>query len=226
MDASQTIAVRNKIIGLLVKRARAEAGKSQKESAEFLGCSPSTFAQYERGRRGLSLPQLEALAYLFEVPPASLWDDDHSLPRQAEPEPVPMLQLMQLRRKILAVKFRQCRQAAGLSQREMSAMLGCSAYMVSQFEKGTRDIPLAELEIIADNCGQDLADFLDEDTIPLGQAEQERKTLARLDELPPDVRDFVLNPTNALYLRIALLLSSMKADQLRQIAETLLDITY
>jgi transcriptional regulator with XRE-family HTH domain len=226
MDTSQTIAIRNKIIGLLVKRARTEAGKSQKESAEFLGCSPSTYSQYERGRRGLSLPQLEALAYLFEVPPASLWDDSHSLPAQEEPEPVPMIQLMQLRRKILAVKFRQCRQDAGLSQREMGGLLGCSAYMIAQYEKGTRDIPLAELEIVADDCGQDLADFLDEDTIPLGQAEQERKTLAQLDELAPDVRDFVLNPTNALYLRIALLLSSMKADQLRQIAETLLDITY
>jgi hypothetical protein len=50
--------------------------------------------------------------------------------------------------------------------------------------------------------------------------------LARLEELPPDVRDFCLKPTNALYLRIAMQLSVMKADHLRQIAETLLDITY
>jgi hypothetical protein len=50
--------------------------------------------------------------------------------------------------------------------------------------------------------------------------------LVQLNELPPDVRDFVLSPTNALYLRIAMLLSAMKADSLRQIAETLLDITY
>ena len=47
-----------------------------------------------------------------------------------------------------------------------------------------------------------------------------------LEELPPDVRDFALKPTNALYLRIAMQLSAMKADPLRQIAETLLDITY
>jgi hypothetical protein len=50
--------------------------------------------------------------------------------------------------------------------------------------------------------------------------------VARLEELSPEVREFVLKPTNNLYLRIALLLSAMKADSLRQIAETLLDITY
>jgi hypothetical protein len=40
------------------------------------------------------------------------------------------------------------------------------------------------------------------------------------------VREFVLKPTNSLYLRIAMLLSDLKADHLRSIAETLLDITY
>jgi hypothetical protein len=44
--------------------------------------------------------------------------------------------------------------------------------------------------------------------------------------LSPEVREFVLKPTNQLYLRIAQLLSTMKADSLREIAETLLDITY
>jgi hypothetical protein len=47
-----------------------------------------------------------------------------------------------------------------------------------------------------------------------------------MEELSPDMRDFILNPTNTLYLRIAMLASALEADQLRLIAETLLDITY
>ena len=66
MDSSQTIAIRNRIIGILVKRARLGAGKSQRECGEFLGCSPFVFSQYERGRKGMSLPQLEALAYFLK----------------------------------------------------------------------------------------------------------------------------------------------------------------
>ena len=71
-----------------------------------------------------------------------------------------------------------------------------------------------------------MADFLDVEEIPLSPAEQRQRMLERLDELPPDMRDFILNPTNTLYLRIAMLASSLNADQLRKIAETLLDITY
>jgi transcriptional regulator with XRE-family HTH domain len=182
------------------------------------------YSQCEQGRRGFSLPELEAMAYLFEVPPASLWDDE--LSSVSEDEKLPLPQLLALRRKMLAIQFRQCREGAEVSRREMAQLLGCSTYRVSQYERGNRDIPLAELEIVVDACEKRLADFVDEETIPLGRAERQRQTLARLDELPPDVRDFVLNPTHALYLRIAMLLSTMKADDLRQIAETLLDITY
>ena len=226
MEAAQATAIRNRIIGILVKRARLAAGKSQRECAEFLGCTSFTFGQYEKGLKGFSLPQLEALAYYFDVPAPSLWDDQYPIPSQAEPQDLPLEQMMLIRRKILAVQFRQCRQAAGYSQREVAEMLGRSAYIVSQYERGKRDIPLAELELLAEQCGKTLDDFVDEETIPLGPAQQERRVLALLDELPDDVREFVLNPTNALYLRIAMLLSVLQADDLRRIAETILDITY
>jgi len=226
MEASQAKTIRNRIVGILVKRARLGAGKSQRDCAEFLDCSPFTFSQFEQGRRGLSMPQLEALAFFLDVPAASLWDDGYTHPEAATPETLPLNQMMLLRRKMLAVQFRQCRQAADLTQRELGQVLGCSAHIISQYERGRRDIPLAELELAAEQCTKRIADFVDEETIPLSPAERDRQTLARLNELDPDVRDFVLNPTNALYLRIALLLSAMKADSLRQIAETILDITY
>ena len=226
MEASQNIAIRNKIIGVLVKRARVKADKSQQECAQFLDCAPSAYRRYEQGKRGFSLPQLESLALLFDVPVASLWDDAYPLPEKTEVDPLPLDQFMLLRRKILAVRLRQVRQSADLSMREMGKALDCSPYMISQYEQGAREMPLAELELAAERCGQTMAEFMDDEAIPLSPAEQRRRMLERLDELPPDMRDFILNPTNTLYLRIAMLASTMKADQLRLIAETLLDITY
>lgn len=226
MEAAQTIAIRNKIVGILVKRARLEAGKSMRECSELLGCSPALYSQYERGTRGFSLPQLEALAHYFDRPLNSLWDDGHEMPGGMEDGALPMAQMLALRRKILAVRLRKCRQSAGLSQREMGQLLGRTTNMISLYERGMRDIPLAEMELVAERCGHSLTEFMDEETIPPSQAEQQRRIVAQVNTLPPDVREFVLSPTNALYLRIAMLLSSMKADDLRQIAETLLDITY
>jgi transcriptional regulator with XRE-family HTH domain len=224
-DSVQAIAIRNRIIGTLVKRARIKAGKSQRECAELLGCSPFAYSQYEQGRWGLSLSQLEVLARPFKVPLVNLWDDSSIPPDGPEEDATTIRQAMLLRRKILAVQFRQCRRAGGLTQKEMGQLLGRSTAIIGRYERGERDIPLAELEIAAGRCGKTLGDFFEEPTAAPSQAEVRLQSPDRLSELPPDVREFVLKPTNALYLRIALLLSSMKADSLRQIAETLLDIT-
>ncbi len=226
METSQTIAIRNKIIGVLVKRARVDAGKSQQECALVLDCAPSAYRRYEQGKKGFSLPQLESLALLFDVPVASLRDDAYPFPETTEADPLPLDEIMLLRRKMLAVRLRQIRQDAGLSMREMGKALDCSPYMISQYEHGAREIPLAELEAATERCGLTMAEFLDADEIPLSPAEQRRQMLERLDELPPEMRSFIINPTNTLYLRIAMLASSLHADQLRKIAETLLDITY
>jgi transcriptional regulator with XRE-family HTH domain len=226
MDTAQSIAIRNRIIGILIQRARTKAGKTQRECAEFLGCSPFIFSQYEQGQKGIGLPQLEALAYLFDVPVASLWDEQFPEPEEADDELLHLEELSLLRRKILAVQLRQCRMAAGLSQRDLGELVGRSAAVISQYEHGKRDIPLAELEVAAEQCNKSLASFLDDEALPLSPADRDRQALAYLGEMSPDVREFVLKPSNALYLRIALLLSAMKADSLRQIAETILDITY
>jgi transcriptional regulator with XRE-family HTH domain len=221
----QAIAIRNRIIGTLVKRARLKAGKSQRECAELLGCSPFAFSRYEQGRWGLSLSQLEVLARPFKVPLANLWDDSSVPQGEPEEDTATLRQTMLLRRKILAVQFRQCRRAGGLTQKEMGQLIGRSTGIIGRYERGDRDIPLAELEVAAGRCGKALSDFFEAQTVAPIQAEVRLQSLAGLGELPPDVREFVLKPTNALYLRIAMLLSAMKADSLRQIAETLLDIT-
>ncbi len=164
MEASQAIAIRNKIVGILVRRARLRAGKSQRECAEFLGTSPHTFAKYEQGQ-GISLPHLEGLAYFLEVPLITLWDENQTLPAEEADDPVPMASMIKLRTKMLAVQFRQCRQAAGLNRQQMADLLGCSAYRISQYEAGRREIPLAELEMAAEQCGQSLADLCDDEIV-------------------------------------------------------------
>jgi transcriptional regulator with XRE-family HTH domain len=222
-DSMQAIAIRNRIIGTLVKRARLKAGRSQRECADLLGCSPFAYTQYEQGRWGLSLSQLETLAGLFKVPLANLWDDSSIPPDEPMEDVATIQQAMLLRRKILAVQFRQCRRTGGLTQKQMGQLLGRSTGIIGRYERGERDIPLAELEVAAQRCGKALVDFEDR-TVEPSQGEVRLQSLD-LSELAPDVREFVLKPTNALYLRIAMLLSSMKADSLRQIAETLLDIT-
>jgi transcriptional regulator with XRE-family HTH domain len=227
METKHMLSIRNKIVGALVRRARLRAGMTQSECAEVLGVSASAFARSERGERGMSLPQLEVLAYVLDVPLQVLWNEDAELSVPSRnAEAVPLDQILQLRNRIIAVQLRKARESVGLSVQELAHVLDCPERVVTEYELGRREMSLAELELAARECGLVLEDLINDDTRPISQAERERQVLTRLAELPPDVREFVLNPTNDLYLRIGMKLNSLDADTLRQIAETLLDITY
>ena len=68
-----------------------------------------------------------------------------------------------------------------------------------------------------------LSYFVDEDL--LSNSEKEQQLLELIDQLPDDVREFVLKPANVLYLRLAMLLSDLSTETLRQLGEGFLDIT-
>jgi transcriptional regulator with XRE-family HTH domain len=223
MYTRETMAIRSKIIGVLLRNARIRAGKSRKDCAAVLGYSPATISQFEYGRKDITLPQLEVLAYFLGLPISYFWDKD-AIPEEEEMDR-PVDEIMTIRRKIIGVLLRQARLDADKSQKQCAETLSCSAGRISQYERGQRDIPLPELEALADFLDVPITYFLDEQTTPLSR-EAPRRGVETFAELPPDVRDFVSNPTNVLYIQIAMKLSTLSVDVLRQIAETLLDITF
>jgi transcriptional regulator with XRE-family HTH domain len=224
MYTREAMAIRSKIVGVLLRNARTRAGKSQKDCAAVLGCSPDTISQFEYGRKDITLPQLEMLAYFLGLPITYFWDKD-AIPEEEEMDQS-LDEVMTIRCKIIGVLLRQARLDAGKSQKQCADALSCSAGRISQYERGQRDIPLPELEALADFLDVPITHFLDEQTTPPSKEAAKGRDVETLTELPPDVRDFVSNPTNALYIRIAMKLSTLSVDTLRQIAETLLDITF
>jgi hypothetical protein len=50
--------------------------------------------------------------------------------------------------------------------------------------------------------------------------------ITQFSQLSPEVREFLLNPANLLYVNIAMRLSGMSAETLRSLAEGLLEVTY
>jgi transcriptional regulator with XRE-family HTH domain len=225
MYTREAMAIRSKIIGVLLRNARIKAGKSQRDCAAVLGCSPDMISRFEYGHKDITLPQLEVLAYFLGLPITYFWDKD-AIPEEEEMDR-PVDEVMTIRRKIIGVLLRQARLDAGKNQKQCAEALSCSADRISRYERGQSDIPLPELEALADFLDVPISHFLDEQTTPLGEEAPEGvRGMETFAELPPDVRDFISNPTNVLYIRIAMKLSTLSVDNLRQIAETLLDITF
>lgn len=57
-----------KEIGRKLQLAREEAGMSQEQLANMMGCAQSTLSNYEKGKRRLYLTQLENIAELLQKP--------------------------------------------------------------------------------------------------------------------------------------------------------------
>jgi transcriptional regulator with XRE-family HTH domain len=225
-SVSNALTIRRKIIGVLLQGARLRAGKSKKECAEALGVSVATLNSFEAGRRDVTLPQLEVLAYFLKVPASSFFkDQDQSKLVSEEPE-LPIEQVMALRHRIVGVLLRKARGEASKSKKEVAKAAGISARKLTAYESGERPIPLTELQAIADFLRLPMAYFLDEGVGRIGAREQLHNQFERFSELPEDVRDFVSHYTNLPYIRVAIRLSSMETDRIRGIAEGLLDITY
>jgi hypothetical protein len=70
--------------------------------------------------------------------------------------------------------------------------------------------------------------FLDQGIAPdkMGGQVVTLDEIAQFTQLPKEIREFLSNPANMLYVNIAISLSELSADTLRALAEGLLEVTY
>ena len=221
---AEVLALRRKIMSVLILGARMKAGKTKRDCAAALDVSVSAYAAYEDGRHDLSLPELEVLANFLKTPITAFFDKPEQLVVD-EPE-LPYEQIVELRQQIIGALLRKARVDQGQSSKEVAELLGLTTQRLAEFEFGARPVPLALLQELADMLDVPMSYFIDEGVGVMGERELVRHQFDRFGELPEDVRHFVTHPTNISYLRVAQRLADMTTAQLRNIAAAILDITY
>ncbi|HSG14951.1 MAG TPA: helix-turn-helix transcriptional regulator [Anaerolineae bacterium] len=213
---------RARFLGNLICEARESASASAEECAQVLGMPVEAYIQAEEGQALLDLPQLEVLAMYLDLPMAYFWDGTQSEKSQT----VDYGQYMALRQRIIGVTLQQARVDAGRSVQQLADEAGLTTEQIEAYEKGAEPIPYLQLELLADVLAASLNDFTVEKHGPLGKHEQVLARRQRFNSLPDDVQAFVVEPGNLSYLQTAMRLSAMDVDQLRGIAEGILDITF
>ena len=217
----EEISEQSKTVGILMKKARLNAGLDVETCARTLGIPQEQLEAYEAGRMDPNLPQLEILSRLYGVPITYFWSE--RVASEGWQAPLPVSTILAVRRRMIGVLLRQARLAAGKSLSECAELLGTTSETMAAYEYGREDIPFRSLTILAEFLHVPLAYFADEALLP--NSEKERQALEMLAQLPPEARDFVLKPANVLYVRLAMLLSTLSTDTLRRLGEGLLDIT-
>src|SRR3990172_13029979 len=144
MADRQAIQLRTKMLGAVLRQARLSAGRSLKDTAAMIGVSSAVLASYERGSRGISLPELELLGYQLQTPMHRiLHPSRNETHKKAELNPAVMISL---RQHYIGAMLRTRRTEVEMSLHDLAKFSGVSAARLSSYEQGERGIPVAELE--------------------------------------------------------------------------------
>ncbi len=218
-------ALKTRIVGTLLTDARHASGRTVEKCAEYLGIMVGEYLEFEEGEASPTLPQLEVLAFLFNVPMSQLWSGNTlAVARQetAVQERVP--EIMLLRQRIIGVRLRQLREDANLPVEQAAEETGLSVEQIEQAEAGLTSLSLSELERLTLTFKASVDDLIDGHG-PVGEWIQSRSDFDAFARLPAEMRSFILRPINRSYLELAMELSEMEVGKLRTIAESILDIT-
>ncbi len=224
MPTPSQITLRTKKLGVLIRDARMVARRTSEECARAMGVSKSIFRAYEEGRRAPSLPELELLAYHLKLPIDHFWGKASLSGEQSATEPLDMTRLVELRQRMIGALLRQERTNVDLSLKALADETGISSARLKAFELGERPIPLPELEALISALSSRIENFYDQSG-PIGGWITDEKAIRQFLQLPKDLQTFVCQPVNRPDLDLARKLSDMSNEQLRSVAEGLLDIT-
>ncbi|MDH5605587.1 MAG: helix-turn-helix domain-containing protein [Anaerolineae bacterium] len=218
------ITLRAKKLGILIRDARINAGKTKKETGAVIGVSSSSMNSIETGLKSPSLPELELLAYYLGVPLEHFWQDEIRSGSSSLLENMHVEHALRLRNKFIGNILQKTREQKNMTFKELSEAVGIPGGRLKKYETGESAVPIPEMELLCNLLEIPLTSFTDPDT-DIGYWVMEQRSIQDFLELPIEVQEFVSKPINKPYLELAQRMSGLDSENLRSVAETLLDIT-
>ncbi len=222
-DYAELYALRARILGVLIRDARLAKGLTEQQCAAEVGVPLEYITEWEYGRRTPTLPQLEMLAYYVGVPVSHFWNTK-TISTQQEERHIPKEVYNELRDRVIGTLLRMARKEARLSQEELAEASGLTAADIESYEFGQRSIPFTELTSLATAVKVPLSYFMD-DSSRVGEWLSLQEAYHRFNDLPQEVRDWVIVPAHQAYIEIAMKLSKLPVQELREVGENILNIT-
>ncbi len=222
-DFDESYRIRAKMLGVLLRDARVSAARTVEDCARLLRVPSSQVESWEYGEAAPGLPQLELLAYYLNVPISHFWGAETLKATGSNPQAMQPEYIM-LRNRMIGALLRQAREQAGVTQQDLADLSGLPVEQINGYEMGEITPPMHELSVLAGGVNKNINYFL-ESSSQIGELLAMREAWKHFSELPEDVRNFAADPLNIGFIHIAIMLSQMPADRLRQVGASILDIT-
>jgi transcriptional regulator with XRE-family HTH domain len=143
-----------------IRNIRKAKKRSIHDCATLLDISKEHYLRFENGSAPLSLPDIELLAWFFDVPLRVFIDDS---PIEDYKLSIPELSLRpkynQLRHKMIQAQFNVLKQKTGITLGELHEKTGIPQEALADFANGSAPIPISNLVLIANGLGESLDYF-------------------------------------------------------------------
>ena len=222
-DFVESYRLRAKMVGVLLRDARLNAERTIEDCAFLLRITPEEMEAWEYGDSTPSLPQIELLAYYLGVPVSHFWGTETLEARYSRHVDI-QLEYMALRNRMIGALLHQAREEANLSLEDLSKESAVPVEQIQNYELGEQAVPMHELSVFSGLVKKNTNYFL-ETSGYVGERLATREEWKHFNELPEDKRRFAANPRNVGFIEIAIMLSKMPVDNLREVGASILDIT-
>ena len=222
VNFAESYRIRAKMVGVLLRDARLNADRSADDCARLLRVTPQQIEAWEFGEGVPSLPQLELLANYLDVPVSHFWSTE-TISGSGGHSDI-QKEYLALRDRMVGALLRQAREDSNVTLDALSQASHLSVDQITRYELGELPIPIHELSVLVSGVNRNMSYFLESSSF-IGQLLAARQEWKDFADMPEDVRRFAANPLNAGFIEFAVMLSQMPTDKLRQMAESMLEIT-
>lgn len=223
VDMAEVYAIRAHMLGVLIRDAREASGFSIEELAQAVDASPATVQAWEYGEAVPSLPQVELLAYVLQVPISHFWGGE-TFAEQRSKRAIDAMEYSIVRSRMIGLMVATLRQQRNLELDTVAEAVGVTPTELQAYESGDAEIPMTVMVSLASTLSVSLSHFLD-GSGRVGEFIEFQQMTELFAKMPEDVREFLAVPSNEAYIRVAMTLADIPTENLRSLAEGLIDIT-
>lgn len=206
--------------GKNLRICREARGRTLQDISRLLGIPTSRLKKYENGQFVLSLPEAEALSYIYHVPMFALLNESHLEEFIHDPDEARLGQLLGVRQRIIATRLQIARENTGLSYSELGKITGIPASRIKRYESGSAAIPLDHLNLLTGALDLPAENLMDSDS-PVGTWQQHQVLLFRFLSIPDEMQQFASDPHNHTWVAFIQHLKQAGESNLLALAESI-----
>jgi transcriptional regulator with XRE-family HTH domain len=228
---SQLSSIKMKKMGMKLAMTRQNCGYSLIDLARETGIDAAALAAFEQGASNPSLPQLENLATTYGRSIDEFITDKPLEMKKKSFDTIGLVRREKLHDRMIGLQIKKHRLDQHISIETLAQSCGITPSEMEEYESGLSSIPFLSLVALCHELGFSYELFTSAKPATQTESKQaeepEQQVLSQnpLSDLPEELQEFVNKPVNLPFVELAQKMSEMDAKKLRQIAESILEIT-